>query len=219
MIYLLLGILGIGLVVSLLKGISEFIYNIFTLSFLPNAIGMFDGNVSSYIIPIIGPTLGVVINYVVAVFINIFDFLLWLIYWIPGIRQVIQFVYTSPDMVERFLPWMFGGLSGHRNFITHSVINPVFLVFLMITVILIKSISNMGLRPVVKILCFVIGMSFVCHLLADTMPQAWIGFARIKVYLFTNIFTLPKLLSKLWLYINAFLSFGILFKVTLASEE
>lgn len=222
MIYLFLVGILILLVIWVLKGISTFLYNLLTLSFLPDALGMFDGNVASYTIPIVGQTLGIVVNYLVAAFINLIDFCIWFINWIPGLNLIIKTVYTSPDMVERMLPFIFGGQSGHRNFITHSVLNPVFLVFLIITFILTKLLSKTRIRDGVIGIASLIGLTFVCHLLADTMPQSWIGFANIKFYLFIKLFTLPPLLSKLWLYVNAVLSLGALRYVTgfgLETEE
>ena len=179
----------------------------FTLSFLPHAIGMFDGNVSIYIIPIIGPTIGVMFNYLVAAFVNLVDFAIWLIHWIPGLDYLFNIVYTAPDGVERLFPNIFGGIGGHRNFITHSVLNPVFLIYLVVHKVSCK------IHEALASLVTLIGLTFICHLLADTMPQAWMGAANIKIYLFQNWLMLPPLFSEIWLYMNAGLGLFLMFKI------
>lgn len=172
-----------------------------TLGFLPKALNMMDGNVTSYTIPIIGVVVEVFLNWIAAIFINLIDFCLWLVNWIPGVRQIIAFVYRAPDAAEHLFPQLFG--MSHRNFITHSAINPIFLGFLLVGFILARAF------PPLKVFVMLIGLSFVCHLLADTMPQAWQGTALIKVYLFRGFFTLPRFFSKLWLYINVVIALGL----------
>lgn len=207
--YIILAILLIGLIVWITKGIFSLLFHVLTLDFLPGALDMFDGNVASYTIPVIGPTIGIIVNYFIAAFINLVDFLVWFINWIPGLEKIIDIVYRSPDLVERALP-IFGGLGGHRNFITHSILNPVFLVFLLTSLILIKVLFNTKIKNIIQPLLFIIGLTFVCHLLADTMPKAWLGTANIKIFLSKNFFTLPPVLSKVWLYLNAGLSLSAL---------
>lgn len=218
MSYLFLGLIIIALILLTFEWIKNLIYSILTLSFLPHALGMFDGNVGSYSIPIIGQFIEVLINYFVAAFINLIDFFIWFINWIPGVNWIINFIYRSPDMVERYLPDIFGGLAGHRNFITHSILNPVFLVYLIICLIIIILVHKTSISDLIKIILFFIGLTFVCHLLADTMPKSWRGTAHIKLFLFTKFYTLPAFLSKLWLYMNAVLSFYALTYVTQISN-
>lgn len=209
--YIFLLVVAILLLSGLVKFVGGFLTGLFTLSFLPHAIGMFDGKITTTIIPLIGDTIGVLINILIAAFINIVDFILWFIHWIPGLGFITDLVYTSPDMAEKYLSFIFGS---HRNFITHSVLNPIFIVFLIVSTIIIKSIKNESVKSVIRVLILLIGSTFLCHLLADTMPQAWIGFARIKVQIFINFITLPALLSKLWLYFNSVLVAFALFKVS-----
>lgn len=197
----------------LLSGIGNLFYSILTLSFLPNGLGIFDGEVTTYFIPIVG----YIINCIVVAFINILDFIIWFIYWIPGVHTIIDLVHRAPDIdqLESF-KLIFG--QHHRNFITHSVLNPIFLLFLVLTFIIIKSLKQSEVGIIVSILLFVIGLTFVGHLLADTMPGSWRGFSTIKVYFFVKFFSLPGFLSKIWLYINSYLSVKALVKVTGITE-
>lgn len=215
--YIIIGILVLILIGYILNGIGNFFASLFTLSFLPNAIGMFDGKIetTASTIPIISSLVEGVVNWISVIFINFVDFMLWFIYWIPGVKQVILLVYTAPDLVERLLPSMLGS---HRNFITHSVLNPIFLIFIMISFIICKIANKYEIGAIISFILMLIGLSFVCHLLADTMPKAWVGFANIKVQVFNTFFVMPPWMGKLWLLINAVLCFKITCKSTIGNE-
>lgn len=204
MIYIVIVILLIAIIGNVLGAIKSFLGSVITLSFLPNAIGMFDGNIKTVAthIPIISEVVGVTINWLSVIFINFIDFLLWFIYWIPGVKQIINIIYTSPDMVEKLIPSMLGS---HRNFITHSILNPIFLIFIIITFILCRILNNFEIGKCISTILMLVGLTFACHLLADTMPKSWIGFANIKVQIFITLFAMPPWLGKLWLIGNAIL--------------
>lgn len=217
MIYILIGIILIAVIGNILGSIRSFFVSIFTLSFLPNAIGMFDGNINTMAsnIPIVSKLVEGIINWTSVIFINVIDFCLWFIYWIPGVKQIINLIYTSPDFVERLISSMLGS---HRNFITHSILNPIFLIFIMVAFILCKIINKYEIGELISIVVMLIGFVFACHLLADTMPQSWVGFANIKVQIFRTFFVMPPLLGKLWLIVNAILCSIVTVKVTVKNK-
>lgn len=212
--YIFIGILVLGLIMNILNGIGNFFASIFTLSFLPNAIGMFDGKIDTTAssIPILSNLVEGIANWISVIFINGVDFMLWFIYWIPGVKQVIELIYRSPDLVERLIPDMLGS---HRNFITHSVFNPLFLVFIMVSFILCKKLNNFEIGGIISFILMIIGLGFACHLLADTMPKSWIGFANIKVQIFATFFVMPPWLGKLWLLVNAIFCIKLTYKSTM----
>ncbi len=211
--YIFIVVLGLVLISYILNSIGSFFISIFTLSFLPNAIGMFDGKISTTAssIPILSKLVEGIINWISVIFINVVDFLLWFIYWIPGVKQIIELIYSSPDLVERHIPM----LNSHRNFITHSVFNPIFLTFIMVSFILCKILNKFEIGESISCILMVIGLGFACHLLADTMPKSWVGFANIKVQIFTTFFVMPPWLGKLWLLFNAFLCIKLTYKSTI----
>lgn len=204
---IILVILLICLIAWVLSKTFSFLGTIITLSFLPSGImrgfshRMMDGSISNTIIPIIGG----LFNYITVLIINIIDFFCWLISFIPLVNLLLYTIYRSPDF-DLVL-----GVA-HRNFISHSVLNPVFLVYVAIVAIVVRVISRIpeNILGFIKSILLIIGLSFVGHLLADTMPAGWKGFAMIKIA-FTEkpILTLPAIFSKLWLYLNAIFS-GIL---------
>ena len=144
--------------------------------------------------------IGGIFNYLSILVCNITDCLMWFISWIPGLNNIIYMVYTCPDLDLKL------GI-GHRNFITHSVLNPIFIGFVVISILLIVITSfSEGLNSGIRLLLFLIGMTFTCHLLADTMPNKWMGTAYIK---FLGFSLKPPFLSVIWLYANSFISFCI----------
>lgn len=145
-----------------------------------------------------------------AAIVNLIDFLLLFISWIPGLKQILNFMYRNPDIIEKQIPFLFGGSKGHRNFITHSIFNPVFLLYVFIASKICVIFALTPLNLLLRILFFIIGLCFVCHLLCDTMPKHWKGFANIKVYLCTYHLSFSPVISKAWLYIGSFLSFSLL---------
>lgn len=175
-----------------------------TFGFLPMGLHMRKGtNIHTWKIPIIGP----IINYTTASLVNMIDALIWLLLWLPGFKGLTRFLYRSPDMLERYLSWLLGGVNGHRNFLSHSVLNPVFL-------LIVWGINTMiQLSPIFwwqlfwQIIGSVMALSFIAHLLADTLPKAWLGKALIKVVFIFHFTTLSINQSKLWLHLNAILCF------------
>ena len=92
---------------------------------------MFNGNPNSRTLKVKG--LEITLNYFFAAIINLIDFALLFISWIPGLKNILDFMYRNPDIIEKQIPFLFGGSKGHRNFITHSVFNPVFLIYIFIS--------------------------------------------------------------------------------------
>ena len=92
---------------------------------------MFNGNPNSRTLKVKG--LEITLNYFFAALINLIDFALLFISWIPGLKNILDFMYRNPDIIEKQIPFLFGGSKGHRNFITHSVFNPVFLIYIFIS--------------------------------------------------------------------------------------
>ncbi len=196
--------------IILLFAIGGYVVNSFeyliTLQFLPHGIvhaghGMFDGNLhgDTYI-----PIIGLLINYVVAIFINIVDFLLWFLSFVPGLSFFMDLVYSSPDLdLSRYAI----GIIAHRSFLTHSVLNPVFLIllFVMYLVGVVINKINKDVGMVLQLILVIILMAVPCHLLADTMPQNWYGAAYVNFKLLNiTLFPSTKLGSILWLYGNAY---------------
>ncbi|MBN1037072.1 hypothetical protein DWC20_16170 [Clostridium botulinum] len=203
--------LGAFVLIFILYCIKQFAYNIFTLSFLPGAFHMFDGNMSSYTIPIIGKIIEPIINYVCVLVLNIVDFFVWFVHWIPGLGYVIDRIYKAPDEVEKTFKLV------HRNFITHSIFNPRIVAILVIGFVLLFAINKISTKLsslVATLICFTL-LIFSCHLIADTMPQSWVGFALIK----TPLFTLSGFLSKVWLYMNIIICLLIVSKTSKMIEE
>ncbi len=205
------------IVISIFNQASKLINSILTLSFLPGALDIFDGKMDTLAthIPIVSKLVEGFINWMSVLLINIIDFSLWLIHWIPGVSQVIDFIYVSPDIIERMFPAILGS---HRNFITHSIFNPVFVIFLIIFLVFALLSKYISPLKIVTILMAFIGFAFVGHLLADTMPKAWVGFATIKVQVTNTYFVMPPLMSKLWLQINAMVSIALMGKIIEISE-
>lgn len=174
---------------------------------------MFNGNINSHTLK--HKSVEIFINYILAAIINIIDFLIFIISWIPNVKEFINFIYRSPDTLEKKVHIVFGGSKGHRNFITHSVFNPIFIFYLFIASKICTLFSLTPLNIIVKPLFFIVGLCFTCHLLSDSMPKHWRGFANIKIYLFVNLFSFSPFISKVWLYIGSFLSVILLFKAIL----
>lgn len=174
---------------------------------------MFNGNVNSHTLKY--KYIEIVINFILAAIINIVDFLILLISWIPFIKDLITFIYKSPDTLEKSVSTLFGGSKGHRNFITHSIFNPVFIAYLIIASRICDLFKYTPLNTINRPLFFIIGICFSCHLLSDSMPKYWRGFANIKIYFFRNLYTFTPLISKCWLYIGSFLSIFLLIDMIL----
>lgn len=121
----------IAIVAFLLIGLKPLFFGIFTLSFLPRSIGIFRNcKITSYTIPVIGHTIGILLNFIIGCFINIVDCLISLLYWIPVVNDLIFMVHNAQNSIQKLVPSFFG--SSNLNFITYSVINPVFIIFVLL---------------------------------------------------------------------------------------
>lgn len=139
------------------------------------------------------PVVEVLICYFISILCNLMDFMLWFIAWIPGLKQLIALIYAAPDM-DLLFPSVF---HLHRNFITHSVLNPLFLISGVLMVLLGRFFEW------IKAIFLFVALLFALHFLADAMPLKWVGFANIYVGLGSvKLFYLPPFLSKLWLLLN-----------------
>ncbi len=191
---IIIGIAVICVFGWLVGGIIDITSSILTLDFLPKGVNMLaDSKMSTYSIPIIG----FLINYLVWVFVNILDFIIWCVHWIPGVDFYIDVIYACPDIDLPNTSWGIFKAS-HRNFITHSVLNPIFII-----AIILCGLISFILPPVGIILIMLTCLTFSGHLLADTMPNAWVGTSFIQVKLWGAGFHLGEWFSQIWLYINA----------------
>ena len=209
---IILLIIVVACIFALIASIQSALWSLFTLSFLPNGL-YFLNNTEPNTVAI--PLLGGIFNYISILICNITDFFLWFISWIPGLSNLIKMVYRSPDLDLAFN-------LGHRNFITHSVINPVFIGFVVISAIIVLITKHFKvLNSFLRILVFLTGMTFVCHLLADTMPKGWTGTAYIYFKLWSMNFPLrPAFLSLLWLYINSLFALCVsTFLLTVGADD
>lgn len=160
------------------------------------------------LIPFIEPLFG----WLISIFCNIIDFLLWFVAWIPGIKQAIRFIYSLPD-IDQYIPNIF---SNHRNFITHSIFNPGFIVIIFLSCMLSKIPKC---KEVGKYILGLTALIFIVHFLADSIPLNWKGFALIHISILEyNLITLPAFLSKAWLLLNAFIAYKIFSIVTKDKE-
>lgn len=198
-------IIAVLVAYSLIGSILDGLGSILTLDFLPKAYNFLkDSKIGTYSIPI----LGLLCNYVTWVFVNLVDFIAWLFHWIPGVGSIMDWIYKAPDMdlnsasLEIFR-------NTHRNFITHSVLNPVFVGFIGISYMIKRTIvDNIGgmMKDIFAKFILLVCACFAAHLLADTMPRSWQGSAIIKVKLFQAGFSLNSIFSQLWLYIHAIIA-------------
>lgn len=190
--------LFILLIISL-TGCSQGTGNNFgVLGFLPSGIKTATGHKllynTDYTIVTLIPGIEVIIFFFISLLCNIIDFMLWFIAWIPGLKQLIAVIYSAPD-IDLLFRTIF---HTHRNFITHSVLNPLLLIILIPTFIFGKFFKWLK-----NIACFVI-LLFMLHFFADAMPIKWAGFANIYIGIGPlKLFYLPPFLSKLWLMVNA----------------
>ncbi|MGL5917051.1 MAG: hypothetical protein ACRCZC_05050 [Culicoidibacterales bacterium] len=175
-----------------------------TFGFLPMGLHIRKGtNIHSWRVPILGPLL----NYATACCVNLIDSWLWLWLWLPGMKKFTLSVYRSPDTLERYLGFIFGGINGHRNFISHSVFNPVFLLIVWFFGKMIALSPIRLLQIPLQLIGTTLCLSFIAHLLADTLPKAWLGKALIKVFFLFHFTTLSIKNSKLWLHLNVIFCF------------
>lgn len=196
------------LIVGLFTGCEQGTGNKFSvLGFLPSGMKTATGNKILYntdyrvyaLIPVVEPLFG----WFISALCNIFDFFLWFITWVPGIKQVTGFIYSLPDMDQHAVKIF----CNHRNFITHSVLNPGFIIITLFSFIL----SKIGkCKELGECILGLSALIFSLHFFADSMPLDWKGFALIHISILKrNLFTLPPLLSKIWLILNAFLALKI----------
>lgn len=221
---IVVAVLVIAFGAILLEGLF---FNILNLAFLPAGLDI-AANTSMtgvYTIPLIGAFIEVPLHYIFSLVINVVDFLCWFICKIPLIGNIIEFIEKCPDKdltthgTDPIIGFL--GITGHRNFITHSVLNPYVIIFIVLSVILIFALGSLNevVGMIFRFLLFFGLLTFSCHLLADCMPSAWTGAALIRVKIFgLQIFTLNGFFSKLWLMLNAIVSGGIGAKLALSEE-
>ncbi len=211
----------------------KFIGQLLTLGILPGAYGLTEGTyiTGNHTVWIIGWLINPIINYFIEIFLNLMDFVFLLTIWIPYIGDFQTILYLAPDIdqmnynaIYEFLYPLIG--SSHRNWLTHSVLNPYFIAFIIISFI-IAFISQFipVVKYIVAFIIFIIGFSFICHLLADTMPKGWgkdsrNNFANIHFRFWFIKFQMNGFFSKLWLYINIFIGgAGVLKSVETAAAD
>ena len=186
-----------------------FIYSILTLSFLPSGMEVIkgesllhDASMTTTIIPIIG----LIVNYFVVLMVNIIDFMIWFFSWIPGYRRLIAFISSAHDIDQKtgiIASWF----TSHRNFFTHSVLNPILLIYFVIS-FHIKAAKGAFINFIIALP----GLAFAGGILADTMPKSWAyNFSRIHIEAIGfNVITLSPLFSWLWLLFNALIILTLL---------
>lgn len=205
---LIMGIVWMSQLVSkLVYGLFFFILN---LGFLPTGYDIAKNikPTGVYVIPFIGAIIEVPLHFFMTLWINIVDFICWLPSKIPLISSALKFIDKCPDLdltthgvdplIEKF------GLTGHRNFVTHSILNPYILIILVIGTVLYllsKCISKKIKNIIIISLSLCLAV-FSAHLFADCMPNAWLGGALIKAKIFGKSITFNAFISKLWLFVN-----------------
>lgn len=214
----------LGGILWLIESIIAAFLKFISLSWLPSGINLiahhrlFDGNI--HIDPVI-PVIGSIIDYLAAMFINLVDLALYPIAAIPGLKVILYRLYSSPDwdlpMPNAWAVFHFYPYFTHRSFFSHSVLNPMFILYILalfaIVCVILKLISNGVVRGICIYISTAIGLSFPCHLLADSMPQAWAGSAFINFKIMGFGFASGQGMSELWLYLNAFLAIFAICKV------
>lgn len=208
-----IGIFFVFIMAILLVGCDEGTGNKTSiLGFLPSGIEVATGHKLLYntdfrittLIPFIEP----LFCYIISIFCNLLDFCIWFIAWIPGVKQLIKIVYSLPDIDQK----MTNIFPYHRNIITHSILN---LGFILIVVLSFISRIKSEISEIIGSIVFLFGLIFCLHLLADSMPLQWVGYAKIYIGLGSfKLCYLPGFLSKAWLIINAIAGLVILAKVS-----
>ena len=226
MVWLVVFIIVIILILLLLEFFKNLPYVIFfkilNLGFLPSGLDI-DNNIKvigEYTIPFIGAVIEVPLHFFMTLWINIVDFICWIPSKIPIVREALRFIKMCPDLdlTTHGLDPLIGilGLTGHRNFITHSILNPYILLILFVGILL-CFLLHLANNEVCEWIGEMIGWILVlvllihsAHLFADCMPQKWTGAALIRVSIFNIRFVvLNGFLSKCWLMLNGFLAIKI----------
>lgn len=186
-------------------------FEVLNLGFLPAGLNLIENirPLGVYTIPLIGPIIEVPLHFLMTLWINIVDFVCWILCKIPFLNMELTFIKGCPDLdlTTHGTDELIGvlGLTGHRNFITHSILNPYIVIIVaigfilyFITGIFSKKIQNFIASCVITCLCI-----HSAHLFADCMPRAWEGGALIKVKIFEiSILKFNGFFSKLWLLGN-----------------
>lgn len=189
-------------------------FTILNLGFLPAGLHIAKdiSPVGVYVIPYIGALIEVPLHYFLTLWINIIDFICWIPSKIPGLNFLLEFIKKCPDkdLTTHGVDPLIGmlGLTGHRNFITHSVLNPYIFLILLIGTILyfVLGFVNKKIQEVLGICIAMCLFIHSAHLFADCMPGQWIGGALIKS---AFIGTWNAFFSKAWLLIQGILSIRI----------
>jgi len=176
---------------------SSLLINIITLEFLPSGMEVIkgesisaDSNIRTSIIPIIG----FLINIFIMLLINIIDFIIWPFSWIPGLSNLISFIGGSHDIDQTSSIF-----THHRNFLSHSVLNPIILIYSWISYKF-RKVSILNFILILPLIAFAAGI------LADTMPRGWGFYSYIHISLLGfRIFSLSAFFTRLWLFLNSFI--------------
>lgn len=122
------------------------------------------------------------INYLLMLIINIIDFIIWFFSWIPGYRHLIKSITKAHDIDNYNVRGIIAShFSNHRNFFTHSILNPIIFIYIVIAII-IKQIKSFAVSFLISLPL----LGFLGGLLADTMPNGWTqNLSRIHLFSIT----------------------------------
>lgn len=205
-------------IVLIKSAVWALFFRILNLGFLPAGIGIGEGIAETgvYVLPFfLGSLIEIPLHFLLTLWINIVDFACAILSVIPFVKELLYLVKVCPDLdltthgIDPVIGFL--GLTGHRNFITHSVLNPYILMIVLAGLVL-YLFGFVIKRFLPGIGTFICSIAVVCvsmslfihsaHLFADCMPKGWNGSALIKVHIGFIKFVLFPILSKLWLLVN-----------------
>lgn len=206
---------AVALIRWLIKAAFHFVFfTILNLGFLPAGLHIAKdiSPVGVYVIPYIGAIIEVPLHYFLTLWINVIDFICWIPSKIPVLNSFLEFIKRCPDkdLTTHGVDPLIGmlGLTGHRNFITHSILNPYILMICLIGTLLffIFGFINEKIRNILGTCVAMCLFIHSAHLFADCMPSQWIGGALIKS---AYIGTWNAFFSKIWLLSQGIISIRI----------
>lgn len=221
-------IMAICFAIALIRtAVWALFFRVLNLGFLPAGIGIAEGIAETgvYVLPsFLGQLVEVPLHFFLTLWINIIDFVCAILSLIPFGKELLLMVKVCPDLdltthgTDPIIGFL--GLTGHRNFITHSVLNPYILLIVLsgIVIYCIGRLIRIIFPKIGSVICGIavacVGMSLLilsAHLFADCMPKKWTGAALIRVHIAFIKFTLFPIMSKIWLLVNGVLSavFGV----------
>lgn len=83
-------------------------------------------------------------------------------------NDLIFMVHNAPNSIQRLVPSFFG--SSNLNFIIYSVINPVFIIFVLLAYGIMKFVPKSKFKYILGSIFLLIDLTFIYNLLARTMP-------------------------------------------------